>query len=404
MSDLDRNYASPFGRAAGRIDAAAVDAGLRAYMLRIYNYMSIGLAITGLAALGVYMGAVTTDQSAAVAKFGNAYLTQFGYAMFVSPLKWLFILAPLAMVFVISAGINRLQPATAQLLFWVFSALMGLSLSSIFLVYTHTSIVRVFFITAATFGALSLYGYTTKRDMSGMGSFLFMGLIGIIIASLVNLFLASSALQFIVSVVGVFVFANMRSTAARSGRCAARTAETASSMRRRRWSRGAVGGVPVTSTWTSAARRRASTSTTAIPQRVSPGSTPRIRTTSAGRRARPGYGGRGGVKSPAGATTLHVSPVIGAELPAPSRASLPATARSTSPWPRSAAPSAPGCSPGRPPARSSRRARRPLRAHLQQVAAVSRGPRVRGARAQLGAQQPSRRHAAAGHGAFHRIQ
>lgn len=115
MSDLDRNYASPFGRAAGRIDAAAVDAGLRAYMLRIYNYMSIGLAITGLAALGVYMGAVTTDQSAAVAKFGNAYLTQFGYTMFVSPLKWLFILAPLAMVFVISAGINRLQPATAQL-------------------------------------------------------------------------------------------------------------------------------------------------------------------------------------------------------------------------------------------------------------------------------------------------
>jgi len=209
MSDLDRNYASPFGRAAGRIDAATVDAGLRAYMLRIYNYMSIGLAITGLAALGVYMGAVTTDQAGAAARFGNQYLTPFGYAMFVSPLKWLFILAPLVMVFVISAGINRLQPATAQLLFWVFSALMGLSLSSIFLVYTHTSIVRVFFITAATFGALSLYGYTTKRDMSGMGSFLFMGLIGIIIASLVNLFLASSMLQFIVSVVGVLVFAGL---------------------------------------------------------------------------------------------------------------------------------------------------------------------------------------------------
>jgi FtsH-binding integral membrane protein len=209
MSDLDRNYVSPFGRAAGRVDAAAVDAGLRAYMLRIYNYMSIGLAITGLAALGVYMAAVTTDQASAVARFGNAYLTQFGYAMFVSPLKWLFILAPLAMVFAISAGINRLRPATAQMLFWVFSALMGISLSSIFLVYTHTSIVRVFFITAATFGALSLYGYTTKRDMSGMGSFLFMGLIGIIIASLVNLFLASSMLQFIVSVVGVLVFAGL---------------------------------------------------------------------------------------------------------------------------------------------------------------------------------------------------
>ncbi|HKU95483.1 MAG TPA: Bax inhibitor-1 family protein, partial [Vineibacter sp.] len=147
MSDLDRNYSSPFGRAAGRVDTAVVDAGLRAYMLRIYNYMSIGLAITGLAALGVYMGAVTTDQAGAAARFGNAYLTPFGYAMFVSPLKWLFILAPLVMVFVISAGINRLRPATAQLLFWVFSALMGLSLSSIFLVYTHTSIVRVFFIT-----------------------------------------------------------------------------------------------------------------------------------------------------------------------------------------------------------------------------------------------------------------
>jgi len=201
MSDLDRNYASPFGRAAGRVDAATVDAGLRAYMLRIYNYMSIGLAITGLAALGVYMAAVTTDQAGAAAKFGNAFLTPFGYAMYVSPLKWLFILAPLAMVFAISAGINRLRPATAQMLFWVFSALMGISLSSIFLVYTHTSIVRVFFITAATFGALSLYGYTTKRDMSGMGSFLFMGLIGIIIASLVNLF--------IVSVVGVLVFAGL---------------------------------------------------------------------------------------------------------------------------------------------------------------------------------------------------
>jgi FtsH-binding integral membrane protein len=217
MSDLDRNYASPFGRAAGRVDAATVDAGLRAYMMRIYNYMSIGLAITGLAALGVYKFAVTSDAAEAVRSASGAairvaegqFLTSFGYAMFASPLKWLFILAPLAMVMVISFGIDRLRPATAQMLFWAFSALMGVSLSSIFLVYTHTSIVRVFFITAATFGALSLYGYTTKRDMSGMGSFLFMGLIGIIIASLVNLFLASSMLQFVVSVVGVLVFAGL---------------------------------------------------------------------------------------------------------------------------------------------------------------------------------------------------
>ena len=209
MSDLDRNYASPFGRAAGRVDAATVDAGLRAYMLRIYNYMSIGLAITGLAALGVYMAAVTNDPSATAYHFRDISLTSFGYAMYFSPLKWLFMLAPLVMVFVISAGINRLAPSTAQILFWVFAALMGVSLSSIFLVFTHTSIVRVFFITAATFGALSLYGYTTKRDMSGMGSFLFMGLIGIIIASVVNLFLASTMLQFLVSVIGVLVFAGL---------------------------------------------------------------------------------------------------------------------------------------------------------------------------------------------------
>jgi len=211
MSDFDRNYASPFGRTVGRTDAAAVDAGLRAYMLRIYNYMTIGLAITGLAALGVYMAAITNDPSLAAVpqKIGGAYLTSFGYAMYVSPLKWLFILAPLVMVFVISFGIQRLAPSTAQLLFWVFSALMGISLSSIFLVFTHTSIVRVFFITAASFGALSLFGYTTRRDMSGMGSFLMMGLFGVVIAGLVNLFIASSALQFIVSVVGVLVFAGL---------------------------------------------------------------------------------------------------------------------------------------------------------------------------------------------------
>lgn len=209
MSDLDRNYASPFGRAAGRADAAAVDAGLRSYMLRIYNYMTIGLAITGFAAMGVYMAAVTSDPSGAAARIGSSYLTPFGYAMFVSPLKWLFIAAPLVMVFAISFGINRFKPATAQMLFWAFAALMGISLSSIFLVYTHTSIVRVFFITAASFGALSLYGYTTKRDMTGMGSFLMMGLFGIIIASVVNIFVASSMLQFIVSVVGVLIFAGL---------------------------------------------------------------------------------------------------------------------------------------------------------------------------------------------------
>jgi uncharacterized protein len=209
MSDLDRNYSSPFGRAAGRADAATVDAGLRSYMLRIYNYMSIGLAITGLAALGVYMLAVADPSSADAVRIGKLYLTPVGYAIYVGPLKWLFMLAPLGMVFAISAGINRFKPATTQLLFWVFSALMGVSLSSIFLVYTHTSIVRVFFITAASFGALSLYGYTTKRDMTGVGSFLIMGLFGVVIASVVNLFLVSSALQFFISVIGVLVFAGL---------------------------------------------------------------------------------------------------------------------------------------------------------------------------------------------------
>jgi FtsH-binding integral membrane protein len=209
MSDLDRNYASPFGRAAGRTDAATVDAGLRSHMLSIYNYMSIGLAITGLAALGVYMAAVADPSAADAVRVGKLYLTPFGWQVYVGPLKWLFMLAPLAMVMVISFGINRLKPATAQMLFWAFAALMGVSLSSIFLIYTHTSIVRVFFITSAAFGSLSLYGYTTKRDMTGMGSFLMMGLFGLIIASIVNLFLANGVMGFVISVIGVLIFAGL---------------------------------------------------------------------------------------------------------------------------------------------------------------------------------------------------
>jgi FtsH-binding integral membrane protein len=220
MSDFDRNaVAGRFGKTVGR-EEAVVDQGLRSYMLQIYNYMVLGLAITGFAALGVYMLSITGDASAAakVVRGGaevaaqirpNLYLTPIGYALFVSPLKWAVILAPLAMVFVLSFGIQRMRPAMAQVMFWVFAALIGISLGSIFMVYTHTSITRVFFITAASFGALSLYGYTTQRDMSGMGSFLIMGLFGVIIASLVNLWLGSSMLQFIVSVVGVLVFAGL---------------------------------------------------------------------------------------------------------------------------------------------------------------------------------------------------
>jgi uncharacterized protein len=211
MSDFDRGAATAqYGRPLTRAEAAVVDAGLRAYMLRIYNYMVLGLAITGFAALGAYMLSVTTDPALAVAKLRNGMmLTSFGYALFASPFKWVVILAPLALVFFLSFRVESMRPTTAQVLFWVYAALVGLSLGSIFLVYTHTSIVRVFFITAASFGALSLWGYTTQRDLTGMGSFLIMGLFGIIIASLVNIFLGSSMLQWVISVVGVLVFAGL---------------------------------------------------------------------------------------------------------------------------------------------------------------------------------------------------
>jgi uncharacterized protein len=210
MSDFDRNIAAgPFNRTVPRAEAQAIDQGLRAYMLQIYNYMAIGLAITGLAALGVYMLSVTNNPADAVATVRGIKLTSFGVLMFTTPLKWVFALLPLGFVMVLSFGIERMRPATAQLLFWVFSLAMGISLSTIFLVYTHESIVRVFFITAASFGALSLYGYTTQRDLSAMGSFLMMGVIGLIIASLVNIFLGSSMLQFIVSVLGVLIFAGL---------------------------------------------------------------------------------------------------------------------------------------------------------------------------------------------------
>jgi FtsH-binding integral membrane protein len=203
-----------------RPDAAVIDAGLRAYMLRVYNYMALGLVITGVAAVVVYMLAVTGDAGTAakIVRGGlegpvhitaTTYLTPIGYVLFVSPAKWLVILSPLAFILVLSFGIERMRPATAQLLFWVFAALMGISLSAIFLVYTHTSIARVFFITAATFGALSLWGYKTNRDLSDFGGFLLMGLFGVVIASLVNLLLQSSMLQWVVSMAGVLVFAGL---------------------------------------------------------------------------------------------------------------------------------------------------------------------------------------------------
>lgn len=205
MAEYDRQT---IGARTG--SAAVVDEGLRSYMLRVYNYMTVGLGITGLVAYFANQLAVTTDQAVAVAQAPNGMLlTQFGTLLYTGPLMWVFALSPLAFVFALSMGINKMKFATAQLVFWAFATVMGLSLSSIFLVYTGTSIARVFFITAATFGAMSLYGYTTKRDLTGMGSFLFMGLIGLIIASVVNIFLASSALAFGISVLGVLIFVGL---------------------------------------------------------------------------------------------------------------------------------------------------------------------------------------------------
>ncbi|AHG47266.1 MULTISPECIES: Bax inhibitor-1/YccA family protein [Rhizobium] len=191
MADL-RNYQS---RAQ---TGEMIDQGLRAYMLKVYNLMALGLAITGVAAYLGFNFAVQDGQ-----------LTQFGVLLFQSPLRWVVILAPLAAVFFLSFRINSMSVAAAQTTFWVYAALVGLSLSSIFLVYTGQSVVQTFFVTAASFGALSLYGYTTKRDLSAMGSFLIMGLFGLIIASIVNIFLASSAMQFAISVIGVLIFAGL---------------------------------------------------------------------------------------------------------------------------------------------------------------------------------------------------
>ena len=210
MAEFERQGYGRFGPTVARGDLTAVDQGLRAYMLQVYNYMGLGLLITGLAAYFIYTLAVTSDPSAAAAQVrSGVYLTSLGYALYVSPLKWVVILAPLAMVLLLGFRVHRMSVGAAQTTFWIYAALVGLSLSSIFMVYTSTSIARTFFITAASFGALSLYGYTTRRDLSAMGSFLIMGLFGIILAMLVNLFLQSSALQFAVSVIGVLVFSGL---------------------------------------------------------------------------------------------------------------------------------------------------------------------------------------------------
>jgi hypothetical protein len=206
MANYD-NQPARFGATVGGA-VSAIDEGLRAHMLRVYNYMGIGLVITGLVAFGTYSLAVSSTPTEYQIADG-LFLSSLGVALYTSALRWVVILAPLALVFFISFRINRLSVGAAQLAFWAFASLLGVSLSSIFLIYTSTSITQVFFISAAMFGAMSLFGYTTKRDLTQFGSFLIMGLIGVIIAMVVNIFLQSSALGFAISVLGVLIFVGL---------------------------------------------------------------------------------------------------------------------------------------------------------------------------------------------------
>ena len=203
MSDYDR-YANARAGAGIARSADSVDQGLRAYMLGVYNYMTLGVGLTGVVAYFTYLLA---DVHFVGARIVSA--SAFGQALYFSPLKWVVIFAPLALVFGISAGRNAMSVSATRLVFIAFAALMGLSLSTVFLIYTQASIAQVFFITAASFGALSLYGYTTSRSLSAMGSFLMMGVFGLIIASLVNLFVQSSAFQFGLSILTVLIFAGL---------------------------------------------------------------------------------------------------------------------------------------------------------------------------------------------------
>ncbi len=202
MSDFDRNFAAARGAGADR--AIAIDQGLRAHLIRVYNYMAGGVALTGVIAWLTFQLAVVSDAAG-----GIVGLTPFGQALFGSPLMWVLVLAPLGLVFFLSFRIGQMQAGTARTLFFVYAGLLGVSLATIFMVYTAASITRVFFISAAAFGTLSLWGYTTQRDLSGMGSFMIMGLFGLIIAMLVNVFLKSSGLDWALSVMGVLIFAGL---------------------------------------------------------------------------------------------------------------------------------------------------------------------------------------------------
>jgi len=212
MAQMDNRYAQV---GAGARTDVAVDEGLRAYMLRVYNYMAAGVALTGLVAYFIFSYSVTSDPTIIqaigrpMALHRGMYLTQLGYTLFVTPVKYVLMFAPLAFVFFLAWRIYSMSVGAAQLAFWTFAAVMGASLSVIFLIYTSTSIAQIFFITAAAFGSLSLWGYTTKRDLSGWGSFLIMGVVGIVIAGILNVFIQSDMMRFVIASVGVLVFAGL---------------------------------------------------------------------------------------------------------------------------------------------------------------------------------------------------
>lgn len=205
MAENPYTHTGAVGRAAARVDE-----GLRSHMLGVYNYMALGVGFTGLVAYLIANLAVASDPSQAVAMMQNGTpLTQLGVTLYASPLKWVLMFAPLAFVLILSFGAHKLSVGATHLAFWAFAAVMGVSISSIFLIYTGGSIAQIFFVTAAAFAGLSLWGYTTKKDISGWGSFLIMGVIGIIIAAIVNIWLQSGALQFAISCITVLVFAGL---------------------------------------------------------------------------------------------------------------------------------------------------------------------------------------------------
>jgi uncharacterized protein len=194
MSDYDRNTQTRWGTGVDRASQAEIDQGLRSYMLGIYNHMTLALAISALVGMGIFM-------------MGRGHpVVQMLYG---SPLKWVIMLAPLAFVLILSWRFEKMSYTALLATFWAFAAVMGLSMGWIGLIYKVGSIVQALFVTTVAFGGLSLYGYTTKRSLSGMGSFLIMGLIGIIVASVVNIFLQSSAFSFAISVLGVLIFAGL---------------------------------------------------------------------------------------------------------------------------------------------------------------------------------------------------